>query len=99
MIVPFDALPGFSLDAVRREIGAYYGVAPKVFRKIEEPPTSNLVAEARDAFAWKLLRHHGASAERMAPFCGCEPETLRAGAAAHAARQHAWRVANRVTAA
>lgn len=91
MIIPYGALPGFSLSVARREIAAHYGVRARSLMRRGRRRTEQ-EAEARDALCWKMLTRHGWTASRLGKALGCSARTVTASAERHAAIIEEFRV-------
>lgn len=85
MIVPFGALPGFSLAADIREVASYYGVEVRALGKADGR-TSHRLALARHALMWKLLTQRGLTPKQVALHLSTSRSRVQEGAKLHQKR-------------
>lgn len=85
MHVPYGIECGVCVETEARIIATHYGLQ-SASHLIGQSPASDLVLEARDALAWRLVRQLGLSVERASTLTQCDVDTVRAGVASHEAR-------------
>lgn len=85
MFVPYGVDYGVFIDVEARRIAEHYGIgSPRPL--IGDAPASDLVLEARDALAWRLVHERGLTLEAAAKLTRCDVDTVRAGVASHVTR-------------
>lgn len=93
MFIPYGCESGVWIEVETRIIAAHYGVRSPD-HLLGESPASDLVLQARDALAWRLVRQLGLSIERASTLTQCDVDTVRAGVASHEARLKRFRERN-----
>lgn len=89
MIVPFGALPGFSLTAEMREVASYYSLDWRSLRK--DGRASEAIAHARHALFWKLTTKRGMSAAQVGRLMNTSRGKVLEGAKLHEQRIEEFR--------
>ena len=95
MMVPYGALPGFSITTEIRYIAAYYRLGPLTLRRSRD--SSERVAEARQALYWRLTHERKLSDAVAGRLLAISAKVVRSGAAKHAARIKEFSAASGVT--
>lgn len=85
MIVPYAAMPGFSLAADIREVAAYYGVDARALRKADGR-TNERLANARHALFWKLTEQRTMTPSKVAALLSTSRGRVVEGAKLHQKR-------------
>jgi hypothetical protein len=83
--IPYGASGAWSLDNDIAEIAAHYRLKFKTLKR-SDGRAGGLVAEARDALAWKLVEQRKFSIERAAQLIGLNGKSVREAKARHVHR-------------